>query len=92
LKFLSEIVRNVNVAENEDLVLDPEPECSEDQEKLRHFHLGVLERVTQSCELFAISATVSMGQMASGIRIAYFKHRSAVASKPTASPTASMAH
>jgi hypothetical protein len=65
LEFLSEIVRNLNVAEHKDLVLDPEPECSEDQEKLRHFHLSVLERVTQSCELFAISATVSLGQDAS---------------------------
>ena len=61
LEFLSEIVRNLNVAEHKDLALDPEPECPEYQKKLCHFYLGVLEGLAQDCELFAISATVSLG-------------------------------
>jgi len=91
LKLLSKIVRDLDVAEHKDLALNPEPECSEYQEKLRHFHLGVLERVAQSRELFAISAIVSLGQARARNQVTYFKHWSAVASKPIASPTASMA-
>ena len=88
LEFLSEVVRNLNVAEHKDLALDPEPECPEYQKKLCHFYLGVLEGLAQDCELFAISATVSLGQY--GVGMTYFRQRSAVASKPTASPAASM--
>jgi hypothetical protein len=47
LKFHSKIVRDFDVAEHEDLALDPEPECSDCQGNLRHFHLGVLKRLAQ---------------------------------------------
>jgi hypothetical protein len=47
--------------------------------------------VAQSCELFAVSATVSLGQAGVKNQVAYFKHWSAAASRPIASPIASMA-
>lgn len=62
LELLSKAVRDLNVAEHKDLALDPKPERSEYEEKLSHLHLGILERMAQSCELFAISTTVSIGQ------------------------------